>query len=742
MRAGGPAPMFPRVRTLLTLIAALAGLVLLTAAGAVQKNGHVEVALESQTSAVAPGSTAYLAIRETIQPHWHTYWRNAGDSGEPTSIKWTLPAAWRAGEIVWPAPHRQATGPLVNYVFDDTVRLPVPVEIPADAKPGSTAAIKAHVDYLVCADVCVPESADLALDLPVTAGSPAPDPDHGRAIADTLAAAPKPAGLEARWSKAADGALKLAVTGAPLKGAAVGGAWFYPYDGTVIDHGKPELVERGADGLTLTLAPGYAVAKGAPPAAIAGVLALGPGQAWEVSATQGPAPAGAAGLSAPAPSGSAGAGGGAGAGAGSTTKGAGGVVALLGFAGAAFLGGLILNLMPCVFPVLSIKAAQLVRHGEHPAHARAEGVAFLVGVVATFLALAAALLLARAGGEAVGWGFQLQNPAVTAVLALVLLAAALNLSGVFEFGTSVQGAGGGLAGRGGLAGAFFTGALAVVVAAPCTAPFMAGAIGWAVTQPPAAALLVFAALGLGLAAPFTLLAFSPALLRLLPRPGAWMVTVRQVLAFPMYAAAAWLAWVFATQAGIEGLPLLFAAAVVLAFAGWLWGLAQQREASGAGARPVQAGAVLAAATALAVVLLGAHEAAPAQAAVPAAGRPASGGLATEPWSPDRVEALRAEGRPVFVDFTAAWCVTCQVNERTALAGRGVADAFARHNAVYLKADWTRRDATIAKALEAHGRSGVPLYLVYGRAGEPAVLPQLLTEGAVVQALDTAAKPAA
>ena len=730
--------MFAAVRTFLTSIAALAGLVLLSAAGPVQKNGHVEVALESQTAGVAPGSTAYLAIRETIQPHWHTYWRNPGDSGEPTTVKWTLPPGWRAGEIVWPTPHRQSTGPLVNYVFDDLVRLPVPMEIPADAKPGSTASIKAHVDYLVCADVCVPESADLALDLPVVAGSPAPDPS-GAAIGEALAAAPKAAGLEARWSKGADGALKLAVTGAPLKGADIGSAWFYPYDGTVIDHAKPELVERGADGLTLTLAPGYALAKGTQPAAIAGVLALGPGRAWEVSAVQGPAPAGAYGLSAPAPSGSAGAGGAAkGGGAG-----AGGIGALLLYAGAAFLGGVILNLMPCVFPVLSIKAAQLVRHGEHPARARAEGLAFLVGVVATFLALAIALLVARAAGQAVGWGFQLQDPTVTAVLALVMLAAALNLSGVFEVGTSVQGAGSGLAGRGGMAGAFFTGALAVLVAAPCSAPFMAPAVGWAVLQPPAVALAVFACLGLGLAAPFTAVAMAPPLMRALPKPGPWMAVLKQVLAFPMYGAAAWLAWVFAQQADLLlGLPLLFAAAVALGFGAWLWGAAQRGEMTGGPVLPLRLGAAAVGAAVLALAVVAGRQLPPAAGPAVAATSPAAGGLDVQPWTPERVESLRAEGRPVFVDFTAAWCVTCQVNERTALAGRGVADAFARHRAVYLKADWTRRDGLIARTLEAHGRSGVPLYLVYGRAGEPAVLPQLLTEGAVVQALDAADRPAA
>jgi thiol:disulfide interchange protein DsbD len=388
--------------------------------------------------------------------------------------------------------------------------------------------------------------------------------------------------------------------------------------------------------------------------------------------------------------------------------------------------------MPCVFPVLSLKAAALARHIEHPGAARREGLAFLVGVVATFLVLAGLLIAARAAGQAVGWGFQLQSPVVVASLALLMLLVGLNLSGLFEIGTSVQGAGTGLTTKSGLAGAFFTGALAVVVAAPCTAPFMAGAIGWAATQPPAAALLVFLFLGLGLAAPFTALSFAPGLFRKLPKPGGWMEGFRKVLAFPMYAAAAWLAWVFAVQAGTSALPFLFAAAILAAFAAWLFGVGQRAD------KPLVPRAVTAVAIVLAVPLLvlGARTAVPA--AAPGAPQAEAGpGLPTEPWSPERVAALQAEGRPVFVDFTAAWCVTCQVNERTALAGKRVADAFAKTNAVYLKADWTNRNDAIAKELASHGRSGVPLYLVYGKAGEPQVLPQLLTEGLVAAALEKA-----
>ena len=687
---------------------------------------HLAVELAPQTAAAVPGATLYVAVHQTIQKGWHTYWRNPGDAGQATQVTWTLPEGWRAGDIVWPTPQRYLTGPLMNYVYAGEAYLPIPIAVPADAKVGQTVSLKARADFLVCSDICIPESADLSLDLPVAATA-AENPTYGEAVARVLAAAPKPDGLSGAVA-VEGGAIKLAVTGAVLKGADVRGAYFFPYDGALIDHAKSQAVEPGADGLTFTLTPGAAFKTLGP---VAGVIAL-KDAAYVVEAEPGPAPPGASGAGAasvtpPLPA----------AGDAATSAGAGapGGMGLLAAVGLAFLGGLVLNLMPCVFPVLSMKAAALTRHVEHPAEARTEGLAFLAGVVLSFVALAAALIALRAGGEAAGWGFQLQSPAVVAALTLVMLLVALNLSGVFEVGTSVQGAGGGLARKGGIAGAFFTGVLAVVVAAPCTAPFMAGAIGWAVVQPPAPALAVFAALGLGLGAPFTLIAFMPGAFRLLPKPGPWMDGLRKVLAFPMYAAAAWLAWVFAVQAGVSALPFLFAAAVAAAFAAWAWGVAQR------GAKPVlpRAAAALGAVAGVALLVAGAKLAAPtaAVAAAPAETAAPGSALASEPWSPERVEALRAEGRPVFVDFTAAWCVTCQVNERTALAGRRVAEAFADTGAVYLKADWTNRDDRIAKALADQGRSGVPLYLVYGRSGEPQVLPQLLTEGMVVSALEKA-----
>ena len=704
---------------LILLLACLLALVAAPALAAPVNTGHIEAELVAQEAAV-PGGTVFVAVRQKIADGWHTYWRNPGDAGSATKLGWTLPAGWKAGEIVWPTPKLLLEGAAPNqlgvYAYEGEVLLPVPVEVPASAKPGRSVALKVAVSFLVCAETCIPEDAVLTLTLPVTSGPPQPDKVWGSRIAEALVAAPKSAGLTATFTHTGP-MLDLAITGPPLKGVDMTGATFFPFSGTVITHGAPPVIERGPEGLTLTVPAGYDFTEGTPPAVLGGVLALRD-RAFEISAEAGPPPPGASGLG-PPPS----------AFAGSPT--------LPGALLFAFLGGLILNLMPCVFPILSMKAASLASHAHEARAARAQGVAYLTGVLATFLALAAALIALKAAGAAVGWGFQLQSPAAVAALAVLMLLVALNLSGVFEIGASLQGVGGGLAERrGGLVGSFLTGVLAVVVAAPCTAPFMGPAMGFALTQAPVAALSVFAFLGLGLAAPFVALSFAPALLRLMPRPGAWMETLRNLLAFPMYGTAAWLVWVLARQTASLGLALALAAAVLAAFGAWLFGLAQTREKA-----PILRG--LAAVSLLAVggLIYGLAVAPPpAVAAQPTASAAESADLPSEPWSPERVAALQAEGRPVFVNFTAAWCVTCQVNDAAAIARPATAEAFRKANAVYLVADWTNRDGAIAKALADHGRAGVPLYLVYGADGSaPVVLPQLLSEGMVIEAIGKAAK---
>ena len=698
----------------LTLIAAL--MFAAPALAAPVASPHATTQLVAATTGAAPGARLQVAVAQTFEKTWHSYWRNPGDAGEATTIAWTLPAGWTAGAIQWPTPKRLPVGPIMNYGYEGGVVLPVMLQVPADAPVGRTVTLSAVVQFLVCADVCVPDQATVTLPVMVTAAPGPADPTWGAKIAETLVGLPKPSVLSASYRRQ-KGMIMLAAVGVPLAGAGDHDVYFYPYSDKLIDHAKTQTVERGTKGLTVALAPVGALAKGGDLPPVEGVL-VADGKAFEVSAIDGPAPVGAAGLGAP-----------------KVVKTANRWSGLLGAIAFAFLGGLILNLMPCVFPILSMKAAALAGHGGEARGARLQALAFLAGVLATFAALALALIGARAAGEAVGWGFQLQSPMIVAVLALIMLAAALNLSGVFEIGTSAQGLGSSLASRGGLIGSAFTGVLAVIVAAPCTAPFMGPALGYALTQPPAVALAVFIGLGLGFAAPFTLLAFSPVLLRRLPRPGAWMDTFKHVLAFPMYAAAAWLLWVLAQQTDSEGLARVLAAGVLLALCVWLFGFAQRRRA--AGGRGFVTGGLAAVALVVGVAAVAAQPFPPHMAADEV--MTSAGAVVAEPWSPGKVAELQAAGRPIFVNFTAAWCVTCQVNERGAFASSDVARAFAKTKAAYLVADWTNRDATIAAALSEQGRIGVPLYLVYdATGGAPHVLPQLLTPGVVVAALDHAA----
>ncbi len=707
---------FMRFPALLTVILAMLAAPLVAVAGPVN-TGHIEAELVAQDASVAPGSTVYVALSQKLQKGWHTYWRNPGDSGTATQVAWTLPPGWKAGDIVWATPKRLIEGEPPNalavYAYEGEVLLPVALQVPADAKPGTIAHLKLTAAFLVCAEQCVPESAELTLDLPISATVPTPDPRWGAAVTAALAKAPKPAGLDATFAVSGKD-LTISIAGTPLAGADFAGAKFFPYSSQALDAQADPVLDRGPQGLTLTVPAGYAFTSGKPLAEIAGVLVLN-GAAYEATAKPGAALAGTTGLGSPAK--------------GKLSLG----LAIL----YAFLGGLILNLMPCVFPVLSMKATSLAGHGQDRGAARAQGLAFLAGVVLTVLALAGALLALRAGGAAVGWGFQLQSPPVVAALALLMLMAALDLSGVYEIGTSIQGLGSGLASRGGLIGALFTGVLAVVVAAPCTAPFMAPALGLALTLPAWAGLAVFLGLALGFAAPFTLLAFTPALLSRLPRPGPWMEVFRRLMAFPMYAAAAWLVWVLSQQTNPIGFALVLAAALLAAFGAWLWGLMQARQ-GGMLWKGLAALAVLGAF----VLAVGWPYARPAS-AVAAATAGGKVELENQAWSAEKVEALRAAGHPVLVNFTAAWCVTCQVNDAVALATPGVAAALKRDDAVYLVGDWTNRDAAIAGVLSQFGRAGVPLYLVYGKdGGPPKVLPQLLTEGLVVKALDEAAQKSA
>ncbi len=679
-------------RLIALLFALLAALPALAVESAAVRSPRASATLVADVAAVAPGEPFRLALRLRLAEGWHSYWRNAGDAGAAPEVALSLPEGATAGPIQWPMPTRIPYGPLVNFGYKGEVVLPLAVSVPATLRPGDSYRIEAEASWLVCADVCIPEEGRFALVLPVGPRA-VPSPVGAPLLEVAEAALPRAWDWGARAGAAA-GRASLTLTGPMLGRATVTDAFFFPAEPGLLDNTAPQPMTLEAGTLRL----GLALAPGAAPAALAGTVVLrdGGGQraAFDVDVGVAGPPEAA------------------------------GALPLAQAIGLALLGGLLLNLMPCVFPVLAMKAMALARlSGGARAEVRAHAASYTAGVVLSFLAIGAALVALRAGGSAAGWGFQFTEPAFVAAMAWLMLAVGLNLSGVFEMGRPV-GAGQGLAARGGHLGAFATGGLAVLLATPCTAPFMAAALGAALVMPPAETLAVFAALGLGLAAPYAALGLFPGLARLLPRPGAWMSRLRQGLAFPMYGAAAWLVWVLAQQAGPDGVLFGLAGAVLLAAGLWALGLAQR---AGAG-RGRMAGV---AAAGLAV--LGALTLLPQLSAAPAAAAASETGA--EAWSAARVEALRAEGRPVFVNATAAWCITCHVNERVALRTEAVQAAFAARGVAYLKADWTRGDAAIAAMLREQGREGVPLYLYWAPgAAAPVVLPQILTEGIVLEAL--------
>ncbi len=675
---------------------------------------QVRVELISETAAVEPGGAFWVGIRQRIAPGWHTYWINPGDSGEAMTVAWDLPRGVTAGPLVWPHPTRIPVGAAMSFGYSDEVVVLTRITAAADLPPGATLTLRGRAGWLVCAKICIPEEAEVALPLPVAVHS-APDPRGASAIAAARRAVPAPSPWPIRYA-ATPQSVTLTVAASELRAERVGDVWFFPSRWGVIDHAAPQDATVDGSGIVLRLTRGALDTATQGP--IDGVLVirerLDGGMVSQAFAIQAILSGSAGDAAASAP-----------------------VLSLLEAVGLALLGGLVLNLMPCVLPVLSIKALALVAHADAgPAAARRHGLAYTAGVLASFGALAGALLILRAGGEQIGWGFQLQSPLVVTLLAYLFFALALALSGAWLVGGRLVGLGQGLAARPGLAGTFFTGALAAVAATPCTAPFMGVAGGYAVTQPPAAALLVFEALGLGLALPYLALSLVPAWRRRLPRPGAWMEWLKQALAYPLYATAAWLVWVLSRQAGPEALAAALGGLVLIAFAAWLHGRTRDARPHGRRAGSVAAVTAVAAALALGPLVLSAPTSAP-----PAAAATADGPVA-ERWSPSRVAELRAQGQPVFVNFTAAWCITCLVNERVALHSPAVAGAFARKGVAYLKADWTSRSPEIASALGSFGRNGVPLYVVYPAATgaavaapAPIVLPQILSEGTILEAIE-------
>ena len=634
--------------------------------------------LITDADSVADGGRVRIALRLRLADGWHTYWRNPGEAGVPVELTPELSPGATFGAIEWPAPSRVSEGDVTTYGYSGEVVLPFSVTL----APGVNAVsgnVTAH--WLACKDICVPEEATFRVELPNRAGAPSAQAplfrQHDQAV-------PRPSPWTA--TIAPDGT--LFVRGEGLGMASVVDAWFIPDAPDEIIDGAAQLLSVRDGGFTigLRLAKGFGLDQG-----LRGVLSVrdrGGSQAdVTVTAMEGPAPR------PPIP-----------------------LARALAFA---FLGGLILNLMPCVFPILAMKAVGFAA-GLARGRARAHAVAYTAGVVTTFMAVAVALLMARSAGAAAGWGFQFASPIFVTAMAWLLFVVGLNLSGVFRVGDAMAGAGGSLAARDGHWGSFFTGTLAVLVATPCTAPFMAVAIASGLAAPPAVTLLVFCVMGIGLASPYLALSAIPSLSQIMPRPGRWMEVLRQFLAFPMYGAAVWLLWVVSQEAGAPGVLATATGFVLLGFAGWSLGITQDSSASGRRIGWLGAGI----ATSLALAALAGIGTVPA---APVAERD------SETFSPARLAALRAEGRPVFVNLTAAWCVTCLVNERVAISNDAVQREFKLKHVAYLKGDWTRQDPAITRFLREQGRDGVPLYLYYGpHAATAEVLPQILTETTVLE----------
>jgi len=714
-------------------------IIFLTGAGAAAtaapvKTDHVTADLIAEPGTLRPGQTLWVMLHLKLKEGWHTYWKNPGDSGQPPEITWTLPDGVTAGDIEWPYPEPLPYGPLLNYGYSENAYHLVPIALSKDWPEGKPVALSATVNWLVCADICVPESGSFDLSLPTGDAPRQTRLDAALLFQAARERLPKDTDWSAGFRKAGDSFI-LAVSGAGLQANRIEEANFFPDAWGLVEPSAPQTLGRNADGLSLTLTPGQKPDT----SKFNGVLvytesgANGPvTRAIKISAKADDSIAAAPAAGAPSATSMNMSGSDIGPAAGSV-----GFLTALLFA---VLGGIILNLMPCVFPVLSMKAMALIRHAEKDhSTVRLHGLAYAVGVLLCFAVLAAILIALKAGGEAVGWGFQLQSPIFVAAMAYLFFLLGLNLSGAFEIGGSVMGIGGVLAAKGGYSGSFFTGVLAAVVSTPCTAPFMGVALGYALTQPVAQSISIFLALGVGFALPYLLLTFVPALVRLLPHPGAWMERTRQFLAFPLYASVAWLIWVLAIQTGPNGVFAALGGMVLLGFAVWLWHIAHGSAHAGALVPRVLSLASVAGAI---ILIVGLHimGTGPSATRIATNGQTADGPV-YETFSAKRLAELRAAGRPVFVNMTAAWCITCQVNDRVALSSATVANRFKDLGIAYLKGDWTNGDPEITALLESFGRSGVPIYVLYGPSNaRPVVLPQILTETIVLDALqDLSAK---
>ncbi|MGK2910169.1 MAG: protein-disulfide reductase DsbD family protein [Sphingobium sp.] len=639
---------------------------------------NIAAKIEAESSTPAPGKPLTIAFVMTPKPGWHGYWENPGDAGIGMTVKWTLLPGVTAGPLRHPVPETLIISGLMNYVYEGRYAILVTLHVPASMKAGDRLPIRAKGDWLACTrEICVPGGAELALDVVVGDGSISVE--NRRTFDGYRARLPRPLGSDARFA-VENGQFRLAI---PYPASAsLEDAYFFPVKEGAVVFASPQKVTRNGDTLIIeTKAAGRS-----PRQPIAGVLRTANHVGFAVKAVPGPVPA---------------------PGSGGTGREASAVLLALG---GALLGGILLNIMPCVFPILSLKALSLAKAGGDPRAAKRDAVAYAAGVILACLALGGALLALRAGGATIGWAFQLQDPRIILLLLLLVTAIAFNLAGLFEL--RAIDAGGSLAEKGGMQGSFWTGALVAFVATPCTGPFMGAALGAALVLPVPAALAIFAGLGLGLALPFLAIGFIPAIRARMPKPGAWMKRFQRILSIPMFLTALALAWLLGQQVGIGGMTIGIAAAMIVAILLW-WLGGRQRAGLGGG---------LAIALGVVAVLGGAILSLPPSGEARAAGTKGN----ALPFDEAQLAQLRAQGKPVFLYFTADWCLTCKVNEAGAIHRAEVASAFSKAGVITMVGDWTNSDPAIGRFLEGEGRSGVPLYLFYPAGKEAQTLPQVLT----------------
>jgi len=689
------ATLMRRIRFILLMLAVLAAGIAARADTSSADAAHLHVQLVAPEDVIYPGGNNLIGLYFKLEPGWHVYWKNAGDAGEPPRIKWTLPDGVTAGPLQFPAPKRLPLGPLMDFGYENEVLYPIKLDVAPTAKSGK-AVLDANVDWLVCQDRCIPGKAELKLTLQLSTSKPPVVSGSGQdaALMSRLASTlpqPLPTNIKVAFQPTQDG-FRLGVE----TGKREPTAQFFPTEQDTIANAAPQKATPTAKGVVVDLKKDANLS--AAPKQLNGVLELSGGRAYDVAAVAGT-------VAVPVEH----------------------DWSLLAKTSAlAFLGGLLLNLMPCVFPVLFLKGLALCHSGSEERHRlRVHGFVYAAGILVSFWILVGALLGLRAAGASLGWGFQFQSPVFLALMAGLLFFLGLSLAGQFEIGLSLTSTGGSLAAKQGYAGSFFTGVLAVIVATPCTAPFMGAAIGYALAQPAVVTFCVFTAIALGLAVPYVALTLQPAWTRLLPKPGAWMDILRQAVSVPIFGTVIWLAWVLAQAYGAAVLAALLACLLLLAIAGWFLGRWP--------ARPWAT--VVAAAILLCVIGISAY--APGKLATATEAQTGSQAQQQwEPWSQDAVRKYQSQGRPVLVDFTASWCLSCQVNERIALGQPSVKQALQSANVALLKADWTRHDEAITQALAALDRSGVPAYALYAPGqSNPQMLPEVLTPGILINAVE-------